>query len=416
VSSIPEALVRELFPIEGALLISRYREAMAVLGVEVPEGLRLHIDAAGYSPQLAAHLGDPHYLRSGVLHACAVIVSAEQLRVPFVHPSLGFAAQAYAKVTSASAGEIGRITLHEPILGEVRQTSTHLPAAHQLADLSSFELHFRTPGGLVKGVARLEEMKAEFLASSQRWLDDDFIAELTALAREVRHLGALPDGFASSRHSLELFFSQAFGGSYVLEEAGVSAKRATTYILSGQPVEEVSDEHRSARGRRVVVDTLAAAPALAALERHGIARFDARALEREDVLTPLLHWIALDHLLRADPERPLTGRTPREIVELMRREPDPPPDFLEVEDVARRLGDRHGRLDFESLTPLTRLRLLVPASSRGDVRRFVSHLRAFIDPVHLERWWHDAPDVFFGRLHTLSPAQRRYFASWLEGR
>ena len=45
-------------------------------------------------------------------------------------------------------------------------------AAEQLADLSNFELAFRTPGGLLRGARRLEEMKAEFMSSAQRWLDD----------------------------------------------------------------------------------------------------------------------------------------------------------------------------------------------------------------------------------------------------
>jgi hypothetical protein len=412
--TVPVSLLQGLFVVEGDVATARYREALRALGLPPTERRRFHVDAGGFSPEIAGDLGDPHYLRSGVLHAHAVIVSAEQLRAPVVHPSLGFAAEAYRRVTSASATEIGRITLHEPILGEVRQVSTHLPEAHQLADLSSFELHFRTPGGLVQGAGRLEQMKAEFLESPQRWLDDAFIAELAALAREVRHLGALPEGFASSRHSLSLFFSPAFGGSYVLEEAGASAGRATTYVLSCEPGSGADGEHRSARGRRVVVETLAAEGALATLERHQIARIDERALERGDVVARLLHWIAVDHLLRDDPERRLIGMSSQEIVQSMRQQEDPPPDFLELEDVSRRLTDSRGRLDTSRLSPLTRMRLVSPASSRPEVRRFVGHLRAFVDPLHLERWWFDAPDVFFGRLQGLSDARRDYFASWLE--
>ena len=62
---------------------------------------------------------------------------------------------------------------------------------------------------------------------------------------------------------------------------------------------------------------------------------------------------------------------------------------------------------------MTRLRLLSVTTTRPEVRRFVAHLQAFADPVHLGRWWRDAPDVFFERLPSLSEAQRHYFASWL---
>jgi hypothetical protein len=415
---VPERLLRDLFPIDDELVAARYLEALAELGVSAPSLERFHIDAAGFSPEIAVALGDPHYLRSGTLHAHAIIVAAAQLRAALVHPSLGYAAEAFSEVTHRATQEITRITLREPILGEFRQPSTHIASSHQLADISHFELHFRTPGGLVRRVRQLEAMKQEFLSSAQCWLDDGFIRELAALAREVRDLGSLPDDFVSSKHGLELFYSPAFGGSYVLEEKGASGRSAITYILSVEPPDldasERDEDHRSARGRRVSVERLDAASACAALERHGIARLDAKALADGVVVNEVRHWIAVDHLLGADPERPLAGHTPQEVMELMRAETDPPPEYLEIDYVARRVTAGRGRIDPGSLSPIARLRLLTATTSRTDVRRFVAHIRAFIDPLHLGRWWHDAPDVFFGRLHELSPARRHYFARWLE--
>jgi hypothetical protein len=415
---VPERLLRDLFPIDDELMESRYHAGLAQLDVSAPSLERFHIDAAGFSPEIAVALGDPHYLRSGTLHAHAIIVAPAQLNAALVHPSLGYAAEAFMRVTRSAAPEITRITLREPLLGEIRQSSTHIAASHQLADLSDFELHFRTPGGLVRGVKRLDAMKAEFLSSAQRWLDDEFINELAALAREVRDLGSLPDHFVSSKHGLELFYSPAFGGSYVLEEKGASADRAITYILSSDPPDadasQRAEDHRSARGRRVVVERLDAASACAALERHNIARLDRKALADGAVVDEIRHWIAVDHLLDTDPERSLANHSPREVTELMRGEIGLPPEYLEIEDVARRLAAGHGRVDADSLSPVARLRLLSPTSSRADVRRFVAHVRASLDPLHLGRWWRDAPDVFFGRLHELTPARRRYVASWLE--
>ncbi len=415
---VPERLLRDLFRIDHELIASRYREALAELGVTAPSLERFHIDAAGFSPEIAVALGDPHYLRSGRLHAHAIIVAVAQLRAALVHPSLGYAAEGFLEVTRRATAEIARITLREPILGEVRQPSTHIASSHQLADLSHFELHFRTPGGLVRGVQQLEAMKQEFLSSAQRWLDDDFIRELAALAREVRDLGSLPDHFVSSKHALELFYSPAFGGSYVLEEKGASADSAITYVLCVEPPDPDAparaEDHRSARGRRVVVERLDAASACAALERHQIARIDPKALADGAVVSEVRHWIAVDHLLGVEPERPLAGKTPREVMELMRAETAPPPEYLEIDDVARRLAGGRGRIDVDALSAIARLRLLTATTSRVDVRRFVAHLRAFVDPLHLGRWWRDAPDVFFGRLHELSPARRRYLARWLE--
>jgi hypothetical protein len=415
---VPQGLLRGLFPVDGELLVARYRAALEALGSNAGQRSRFHIDAAGYSPEIAADLADPHYLRSGVLHAHAVIVSAEQLRAPLIHPSLGYAADAYRQVTRKASQEIARIMLREPLLGEIRQAASHLTTTQQLADLSKFELHFRTPGGLVRGARKLEEMKAEFLESTQRWLDDDFIHELKELARDVRDVGALPDHLVVSRHSLGLFYSPAFGGSYVLEEAGASARNATTHVLCAEPEtgEGASDgtEYRSARGRRVAVERLDAASAAAALERHGIVRLDWKALRRDDAIARVQHWIAVDYLLDRDPDRLPSAGTPTEVLAEMRAVADPPAEYLELADVARRLAGSAKPPEPDSLSAITRLRLLKPASAREDVSRFVAHLQAFVDPLHLGRWWRDAPDVFFSRLPELSREKSAYFARWLD--
>ncbi len=411
---LPPSLLTDLMWIDDDPLAGRYRDALEELGIRSNLRSRFHIDAAGYSPEIAQELKDPHYLRKGILHAHAIIISESQLRGPLVHPSLGYAGSAFREVTSRSRREIASITRREPILSEVRQATTHFATAEQLADLSRFEIHCRTPGGLVRGARKLESMKVEFLESSQRWLDDEFISEMIELADRVREFGELSDRFVSSSHPLSLFFSPAFGGTYVLEEDGASASRAVTHVLTADPAVEVSDDYRSARGRRVAVETLDPTSAAAALERHGIADIDTRSLRNGERLSRIRHWIALDHLLARDADRSLSGLSASEVIAEMRAEPDPPAEYLELEEVARRLSEGRRRIDPDSLTPITRMRLLSCTSTRPDVARFCAHLLAFVDPIDLEGSWHNAKDLFFGRLPELPVAHRTYFASWID--
>jgi hypothetical protein len=257
-------------------------------------------------------------------------------------------------------------------------------------------------------------MKAEFLGSSQRWLDDDFIAEMIELSDRVREFGALSDRFVLSSHPLSLFFTPAFGGTYLLEEDGASANRATTYVLTGEPSIAVGQDYRSARGRRVAVETLNPSSAVAALERHGIAQIETGSLRRSDRLIRIQHWIALDCLLARDPDRTLVGMSANEVIAEMRAVQNPPEDYLELEEVARRVSEGRGRFDPSSLSAITRLRLLSCTSTRPDVTRFCSHLQAFVDPVDLDGNWHNAKDVFFARLPGLSASHRAYFGAWTE--
>lgn len=419
-TDLPAPLLRDFFRVDDPLRVEHYNAALAEIGAPKTARKSFHVDAAGYSPELAAELGDPLYLSPGVLRAQAVIVAVEQLSAPLVHPGLGFAADAYRSVTAAARREISRITLREPLIAEARDPATQLSAARQLADLSHVEIQFRTPGGLLRGAKRLEALKEEFLRSDRRWLDDDFIREMAELAGEIRDLGALCHDFTASSHALGPFYAAAFGGSYVLEEPGASASAATTYVLCTEPAPapaETDLKRRSARGRYVAIEPLEAAAVAALLERHQVARLDVDALRSQpEILDDIAHWIAADQLLSRDPEQTLAGLAPRQIVERMLAEGDPPPDYHELEEVVRLVRTRGGRLDPDSLSPLTRTRLLVPSSTREPIRRFARHLCAFVDPVHLGRAWCDAPDVFFARLPALSPAHRAYFARWLEAR
>lgn len=411
-SALPRALLHGLLPVDDELRVGRYWDALDALGIRAERRRRFHVDAAGFSPEIADDLKDPHYLRSSVLHAHAILVGEDQLGAPLVHPSLGYAADAFREITRKDRREIGAITLREPLLGEVRQPSTHFSSPEQLADLSSFEIHFRTPGGLVRGARRLEAMKDEFMRSQQRWLDDDFIGEMLELARRVRDLGTLSERFVSSRHSLGLFYAPAFGGSYVLEESGASASRATTWVLTLEPGNEIDADYRSARGRRVVVETLDPVSAAAALERHGIAAFDARELRRSRELSRVRRWVALDHLLARDPEA-AGDATEAALLDRMRAEREPPVEYAELEDLIRRVEAGRGRVDPDALSPVTKIRALCCTSTRADVRRFVAHMKAFVDPVDLESLWRHAPDVFFGRLPGLDRARREAFGRWL---
>jgi hypothetical protein len=362
-------------------------------------------------------VGDPFYLGGGPLDARAVLVSVEQLRAPRVHPSFAWAGEAFRKLTSTWRGEITRLTLREPLLVEARTRSTHFASPAELADVERFELRVRTPGGLVRGVRRLEAMRNEFLASGRLWLDDEFIGEMLEVADRVRDLGGWNEEFAASEHALGLFYTPAFGGAYVLEEPGAGGRAATTHVLSGEPGPQTDEktERRSARGRRVVVEPLAPGPAADLLEHHGVARLDADALRRQpEVVERIRHWIAVSHLGSRDPERPLADLTPRELLDCMRREEDLPAEHLEFEEIARRLSSARGRLDPATLSPLARLRLLQPTSTRPAVRNFVLHVQASLDPAHLDRQWNHARDVFFARLGSLAPGRSDYFAHWIQ--
>jgi hypothetical protein len=409
-------LRRDLLRVDEGLLAERYRAALAAVGATAPERPAFHVDAAGWSPELALDLGDPFYLGARALEAHAVVLSAEQLAAPLLHPSLGFAAAAYREWLRRGSREIAAITLREPLLVELRPDAAPLRRASALADAGEVEVRVRTPGDLVAGARQLEAWKREFLRSDRLWLDDEFIGRMAELASRVRDLPPLPAHFEASRHPLALFFTPAFGGSYVIEERGARASAATTCVLAGDFSPQAAAEaaaRPSARGRLVELRPLDPAVAVEILERHRIARLDLAALcRRRGVLERALHWIAVDAIFAREPDAEVPVLGAGEAAERLRAL-GAPADYLELEEVVRRLASSRARHLAARLAPINRLRLLAPASTRPAVRCFVRHLQAFLDPVDLGRAWCHAPDVCFARWVGLPAPRREHFARWL---
>jgi hypothetical protein len=413
---LPAACLAGLARVDDPLLAGRYRRALEALGVHAPELAAFHLDAAGYSPELADALGDAAYLGAGPLEARAVWVGPAQLAAPLCHPGLGFAAEALRRFDAERSRELGELTLRDALIVEVAPEGESPTEPRALADPERIELRLRTPEGLLEGVRRLEALGRELLESEERWLDDAFLGSMVALAGRVRGLPELAAGFERGSERLApFFFSPAFGGSYLIEEPGASAARATSFVLAGElrpgPAPEAP---RSRRGRRVELRPLVPEEALGVLEAHRIARVDLGFFRaRPAALERIRERLACEACLAREPERARARLAPREVAEVLRDASALADDDRELEEVTRRLLAGRGGVDPAGLAPANRLRLAVPTAARPAVRRFVRHVQAFLDPQDAELAWRAAPDLLFARLPGLSAARRAALAARL---
>ena len=87
--SIPVRLLAGFVEVDDPLVVARYNTSLEAIGVEPTRLARFRVDAAGYSPDVAAEREDPFYLGADALHAHAIIVFSAQFAAPLVHPGLG---------------------------------------------------------------------------------------------------------------------------------------------------------------------------------------------------------------------------------------------------------------------------------------------------------------------------------------
>lgn len=399
--SLPAALGRRLFLVDQPLLVERYREALATLNGQATRLEEFHVDAAGWSPEIAAELQNPTYLGHGPLHPSFLVVSVDQLVCPVIQPNAGFAWIPYRMWASSVRGELADLTLREPVFGEISHGITRFLHPAQLGLVRTLKLVVRTPTDRLAHATEIAAMKTALIEGESQWRDEAF---LTLLAERARHAQGWQEVPAALRHGRDIAalpsFSPAFGGSYVWPGSGdneptawVLCRNVSTAEAEGWPA--------LAEAAGVLLLPLTPESAIEFQVEHGIAatKTPARRLQTT-TFDELQSWIALHHFVS---NGRLTAEAALQPLVAMRTDPDPPLDYLELEDLRLRAGALHGDVDLGSYSALTRLRVMPIVTDEPTHQVWARHLRAYLDPVQAPRVVRDAADLAVALISGLSP-------------
>ncbi|MBI4862295.1 MAG: hypothetical protein HY815_18860 [Candidatus Riflebacteria bacterium] len=407
---IPPELLAGLFLVEDELLVQRHLDALVRIGARTTGLKRFHVDRYGYSPEVARELSDPDYLGQGPDHPFFVILTVDQLRGPSVQPNAGFGASPYGELVRDHVDLIARLALTEPLFGEFSTDVTRFASPAALTLVDRLWPKVQTPSGRIDHGLQLTKLRRQLLESDHGWHDERLVDRMLDLAGKADGLVDLPAVFRGEAIPATPAFVPSFGGCYVFppEPGGVAAT-----VLAAQ----VEPEELQGRGS---IGPLTVESALEFLSARGFVELEAPfAGLTIGRVRELQTWIAAKHL--ADSQWDLSPEMFPDLllstpILKMRGEWCPPSSFLELDEVLWKIRNPAARLEFERLSPLTRLRILAP--TRGDPRReaIVRHLQAFLDHVDLSRAFRDAPDLLFSRFDRLHPCQRTIFQAWLSRR
>lgn len=399
---LPAALARRLYRVDRPLLVQRYRDALARLNGRATLLETFHVDAAGWSPEIAQELGDPAYLGHGPLHPAFIVLSVDQVDGPVVQPNAGFAGTPYRMWLAGVRAELADLTLREPVYGEITHGVTRFGHPAQLGLVRGLKLSIHTPSERLAAAVEVGAMRAELLESETRWRDEDFLARMTARARDARGWYEVPISLRQGRHVQSgPTYTPAFGGTYVWPGGG--ANEPTAWVLCRTAGSEAESWPQLADTVGVLLLPLTPESTNDFLVERGLTSNMAKAQDLPaSMFDELQKFIALDHLQRAGRLTPEAAIDP---LRAMRGDPAPPADYLELEDLRLRSGAVRGGVDLSRVSPITRLRVMPFATEDAIDRAWVAHLRAFLDPVQLPRVARDAPDLAPSFLTGLSDAQ-----------
>jgi len=217
-----------LFPVTG-LLTERYALALkhvAKLDCPLQE---FSIDRLGWSPQLAAQLGDD-YLGDAALR-CAIILSPDQSAAPPIYRRFSYEAALIEQVYLQARPSLLNLVEYEPVVVELDPGITFCRAAADLLGIQAALARVDTPRATLAHTRQLLEL-GHGLGEKVRLLDDGYIDQMLTLVHDVGdpRRRPLPPGIRLAVGSL---WGDVDGSAYVLRPAAGSGR--PTLLIATRP-------------------------------------------------------------------------------------------------------------------------------------------------------------------------------------
>jgi len=217
-----------LFPAKG-LLAERYALALKHLTKLDCPLQEFSIDRLGWSPQLAAKLGDD-YLGDAALRY-AIILSPDQSAAPPVYRRFSYEAALIEQIYLQARSSLLNLVENEPVVVELDAGITFCRVASDLLGVQAALARVDTPRATLAHTRELLEL-GHGLGEKVRLLDDSYIEQMLTLVKNVGdpRRRPLPPGIRLVVGSL---WGDVDGSAYVLRPAAGSAR--PTLLIATRP-------------------------------------------------------------------------------------------------------------------------------------------------------------------------------------
>jgi len=217
-----------LFPVKG-LLAERYALALKQLTKLACPLQEFSVDRMGWSPQLAATLGED-YLGGDALRY-AIILSPDQSAAPPVYRRFSYEAALIEQVYLQARPALLNLVENEPVVVELDAGLTFCRVAGDLLGIQAALARVDTPRATLAHTRELLEL-GHGLGEKVRLLDDGYIEQMLTLVKDVGdpRRRPLPPGIRLAVGSL---WGDVDGSAYVLRPAAGSAR--PTLLIATRP-------------------------------------------------------------------------------------------------------------------------------------------------------------------------------------
>ena len=264
-------------------VVDRYNRALVAFGLKPVATAPLYVDLCGFSLEVAAELGDMHYLDPAQVNPRFIIVSAGQAKTPLVHTSFSSTKKLFQAFFRHNMKSIELITLKDAIYGEIENSVMQARTLEDIITFPHVDFEFHTVDGLLEDAGRLEDLIDRFRSDDTAWTDIGLMNDIVELARKCGDVRKNPVGITSVRFRHPKTFSTTLFGGATIIDGVVIGTRDELLKFSG--------------GRTEIIDIGDCETVLAFLESNGLLEApNMDWLTSSDFLDHKLEMLAADIL------------------------------------------------------------------------------------------------------------------------
>jgi hypothetical protein len=207
--------------IEEPHLRERYNRALAALRLAPTKLESFHIDATGYSPEIADERGDHSYLDPRGVNRLFIILSPEQRDLPVIRTHFSADLTVLRKFFDANRLALETLTLADAVFGEVENLVLEVQKPADIVGIESVTFDVHTVGGTLEEAEKLKALVERFEAEPESWRDSELMAAIVEGAKlcgDIRRNGVLPT--VLTFHWPDVSWTRHLGGCYVVRAGG----------------------------------------------------------------------------------------------------------------------------------------------------------------------------------------------------
>jgi hypothetical protein len=194
----------------------RYNDCLQKFGLKPVATVPFHVDACGFSLEVANKLENKTYLNPDGVGRRFIIVTALQEQAPYVDVTFSFSKPVMKAFYQANRASIARMTLKDAIYGQLSTNTAVGPSLADIVAMRSVSFEVQTINGTGRKTAELEMMIETFKSDRSLWADLNAMERIVELAKDVGDVRTAPAAFDTTAATVPDHFNSSLFGGFAL--------------------------------------------------------------------------------------------------------------------------------------------------------------------------------------------------------